>query len=314
MRKAMIILALLLPLVTVAAPKASLRVGTYELGNSFNRRVQAEKGKISSQRMWCHCADAIAEAILDADCDILGIHDVCDTIAGRREGTKSIIRLLQEKGGDIDGLILSNVNPNFPLEGPMANGNGILWRASRFELRDWGINWLGGIYDKPGRDKSLRYGGDKVSMMWVRLFDKAAGKEIVFASADVNGPTQYDHGEKVVYHEINAANCRNIISLMKSDIVPRGMTSVITLNSRNAPQHDGFKELNSSVWLDAYSQLRDEGALDEAAADGKDTPDRIFVSGASILSYAVLKKKYPTADGTLLFPAQRFPVISELQY
>ena len=327
MRKILSILSMLAAVTALAAPKVPIRVGTYEITNSFNRRVQAEKGTMSPQRMWCNSAEAVAEAIIDADCDVMGIQDVCDSIAGRREGARPLIDVIKTKGGDYDALVLSNVNPNFPLEGSMQNGTGVVWRASRFELRDYGIYWLSGIYDKPGRDKSFSYGGGNASFMWVKLYDKSSGKELVFASANVNGPTQYDKGKKVIYNEINVANCRNLIRYMKNDVVPKGMPSIITLNAHNAPSHDGFRELVSDIWQDVHNVLNDEGSLDETSIKIKDTmnsndesklqggrPDHILADGFTPVAYAVLRKKFPTSDGTLHYPSLHFPVIADLKY
>ena len=327
MKRILSILSMLAAITALAAPKVPIRVGTYEITNSFNRRVQAEKGTMSPQRMWCNSAEAVAEAIIDADCDVMGIQDVCDSIAGRREGARPLIDVIKTKGGDYDALVLSNVNPNFPLEGSMQNGTGVVWRASRFELRDYGIYWLSGIFDKPGRDKSFSYGGGNASFMWVKLYDKSSGKELVFASANVNGPTQYDKGQKIVYHEINIANCKNLIQILKSEVVPKGMPSIITLNSHNAPSHDGYKALISDVWQDVHNVLNDEGSLDETAIKVKDTmnsndesklqggrPDHILADGFTPLTYAVLRKKFPTADGTLHYPSLHFPVIADLKY
>ena len=327
MKKILTLLSMLSALTLLAAPKQPIRVGTYEITNSFNRRVQAEKGTMSPQRMWCNSAESVAEAIMDADCDIMGIQDVCDSIAGRREAVVPLIDVIKSKGGDYEWLVLSNSNPNFPLEGTMQNGTGVIWKASRFDLRDYGIHWLSGIYDKPGRDKDYQYGSGAVSVMWVKLYDKSSGKELVFASANVNGPTQYDKGQKIVYHEINIANCKNLIQILKSEVVPKGMPSIITLNSHNAPSHDGYKALISDVWQDVHNVLNDEGSLDETAIKVKDTmnsndesklqggrPDHILADGFTPLTYAVLRKKFPTADGTLHYPSLHFPVIADLKY
>ena len=310
-----------------AAPKTPIRVGSYEISNSFNRRVQAEKGNCSPQRMWRYSAVAVADAIIDADCDIMGLQDVCDTIAGRRDGVSPFIDILKERGGDYEWLVLSNANPNYPLEGTMANGNAIIWRASRFELRDWGIYWLSGIFDKPGRAPELKYGSANTSMMWVKLYDKSAGKELIFTSASLAGPTQYDKGQKVVYPEINVATAKNLLDLMRNDVVPFGMPSIIAVSAHNAPGSDGGKMMNSSVWLDVHNVMNDEGTLDEGAIKVKDCSnsvdegkiqggrsDHIFEDGFTVESYAVLRKKFPTADGTLHYPAFHFPLISDLKY
>ena len=330
MRKLFVLIfCVLLGCAGLAAPKkVPVKVGCWELSNSFNRRVQADKGKMPAQRMWCNSAGAVADAIIDIDCDILGIQDVCDSIAGRREGARPLIDLVREKGGDFDWLVLSNTNPSFPLDGQMAGGNGIIWRASRFELRDSGIRWLSGIYDKPGVDKKLyKYGGPNASLMWVKLYDKLSGRELVFSAAGVNGPTQYFKGEKIIYHEINAANCANIVRYMRDDIVPKGMPSVITLNARNAPSHDGYKALTGSWWFDVHDRLNEEGTLSDEAVKVKDTSnapdgnklqggrsDHILEDGFGVLSYQVLRKKYPTADGSMFYPSLHFPIVAELQY
>ena len=238
-----------------------------------------------------------------------------------------LIAVLQEKGGDYEWLVLSNKNPSYPLEGKMSNGTGVLWRASRFELRDYGVYWLSGTFDKPGRAKELKYGGEHASMMWVRLYDKNAQKELVFTSAGVNGPSQNTKTGEVTYHEINVANCRNILKYMNADIAPKGTPSVIALNARNTPSYPGYKALTSSRWFDVYDRLKEEGSLGEADGKTIDTmnsldekklqggrPDHILEDGFSVKSYSVLRKKYRTADGTQHYPALHFPVIAELQY
>ncbi|MBR1522729.1 MAG: hypothetical protein IJ627_03550, partial [Bacteroidales bacterium] len=190
-----------------------------------------------------------------------------------------------------------------------------------------GINWLSGVYDKPGRSKEYKYGAETSAMMWVKLYDRMAGKELIFTSAAASGPTQYDKGEKVVYHEINIANCRNIVDYMQLHIVPKGMPSIIAVSAHNAPSHEGYKALTSSVWLDVHDRLHDEGSLSEEAEKVRDMcnspneskvqggrPDHILVDGFGIKDYKVLRKKYPTADGTLHYPSLHFPVVADLTY
>lgn len=330
MRRKLLILLPLMAFIGICAAakgKTPLRVGSYDLTNSFNRKTQVQKGTMPPQRMWSASCQAVADAIIEADCDILGIQDVCDTIAGRRDGTTPLIDHIRQRGGDFDWLVLSNKNPNFPLDGQMNNGTGIIWRSSRFELRDWGIFWLSGIYDKPGVSKQYKYGGKASSMMWVRLYDRVAQKELVFTSASPSGPTQYDRGQKVIYHEINTANCSNILYYMRNDIVPKGIPSVIAVNAHNAPSHDGYKALTGDRWFDVHDRLHEEGALSEEAVKVKDTcnspdetklqggrPDHLLVDGFAINDYKVLRKKYATADGSLHYPALHFPVVAELSY
>lgn len=312
-----------------AAPKGkvSVKVASYGLYNSFWRGTDAKAGKSSPQRMWCNCAEALAEQIETLQCDIIGIQDVCDSIAGRRRGCTSLLDILKARGGHYEWFVPSNKNPNYPLEGAMANGAGIIWNSDRFELVDWGVQWLGGIYDKPGRDRSLLYGGGTPDIAWVRLKEKASGKELFFSSAVVNGATQKDKGGKSVkYHEINTANCSNIISAML-EIVPKGIPSAITLNSSNSVASEGFKALTSARWFDVYGRLSDEGGLDEAEVKEINTmcspdekrlqggrPDHILSDGFSIEGYRTVRAKFRTADGSLHYPSMHFPIVADLEF
>ena len=329
MKKKIAIIAALLPALmpALAAGRTALKAGTWEIGSSPYRASQVKAGKMASARLWCNSAEATAAAIHDAGCDIMGVQALCDSISGRVQGAVSLLDILNREGRDFEWLVLSNTNPNFPLDGPVSNGTGVIWKASRFEMKDYGINWLSGLYDKPGREKALKYGSGYAAVVWVRLYDKEAGRELVFASASVNGPTQYDKGKKVIYHEINAANCRNLIELMKNEIVPAGTASIITLNARNSVKHEGYRELNSSVWFDVFDRLKEEGSLsgddlqvqdtlnspDESRIEGG-RPDHILADGFNIVSYKVLRNKYPCADGTLHYPSLHFPLVSELTY
>ena len=322
------IVALLLPLISAgAAGRTALKAGTWEIGNSSFRASQVKAGKMTPARLWCNSAEAVSAAILDSACDIIGVQALCDSISGRVQGAASLLDILNRESRDFEWLVLSNTNPNFPLDGPVSNGTAVIWKASRFELKDYGINWLSGLYDKPGREKSLIYGSGYAAVVWVRLFDREAGREVVFASANVNGPTQYDKGKKVIYHKINAANCRNLVTMMKNEIVPAGTASVITLNARNSVNHEGYRELNSSVWFDVFDRLKEEGSLsdddlklpdtlnspDESRIEGG-RPDHILVDGFNIVSYKVLRRKYPCADGTMHYPSLHFPLVADLTY
>ena len=314
-----------------AAPKdrTAIKVGTFEIGNETNRASLVKAGKTDSQRSWENSAEAVAAAIVDSDCDVMGVQDLGDVIGGRGEEGPSLKSVLDKVAGEgvYKLFIPGNKNANYPLDGHLGRAAGVLWKAGRFECLDWGISWLSGLYDKPGKSSELKFGDGSMAMAWVKLREKTTGKVFVFASAGTNGPSQNDHGKPIKYPEINTANCTNIVKILREDIVPDGTPSIFVLNSHNATSSDGYKALNSSRWFDVWDRLNDESLLSEDAAKQINTmnsedekrlqggrPDHIFIDGFQIESYAVLRKKFPTADGSLHYPAFHFPVVAELAF
>jgi len=333
MRKISLLLIVVLSALqySFAAPrvKTSLKVGTWEIGNEAFRAKLVAAGKTSPQRSWDNCAQAVAAAIVDTDCDVIGLQDIGDVIGGRGNDSLSLQTIIDQVAGEGKYKIFvpSNKNPNYPLDGHLGKAAGIIWKTEKLECMDWGINWLSGLYDKPGKAKDLKFGDGSVAMVWVKFREIHSGKIFVFASAGSNGPTQYDNGKPIKYHEINVANCTNLIRILREDVVPDGIPSIFVLNSRNSSSSDGYKILNSSVWLDVWDYLHEQTLLSEDAIKQVNTmnsenetklqggrPDHIFINGFVAESYAVLRNKYPTADGTLHYPALHFPVVARLKF
>ncbi|MGN0190336.1 MAG: hypothetical protein ACI39U_01640 [Candidatus Cryptobacteroides sp.] len=313
----------------LSAPKseAGITVCSWDITSSLVRANDAARQKCAAERLWSRSVDAVIGQFAEMDCDVVGLQDVCDSIAGRL-GDKGILRILNEAGMDYEGVFPSNLNPNFPEEGRLSSGTGILWKASKFECLDWGISWLSGIYDKPGRRKGLKYGVANRSFTWVCLKEMATGREFYVASANFNGPTYYDsEGKKVIYNEINVENANNLITYLSRDIVPEGMSSIIMVNARCSDTSEGYSVLSSSKWMDVFDQMRDETTLDVQESKCKDTlnspdekqvmggrPDHILLRGASPLAYSVERKKFRTADGSLHYPAYHFPVVAKIKF
>lgn len=309
--------------------KSPLKVGTWELGNETFRATLVRNGKTDPQRSWENSASAVASAIIDSGCDVMGLQEIGDKMGGRPDNPLSIRRQLDSLAGNgaYGVFIPSNKNPNYPLDGHLGKAAGVIWKTERFECIDWGISWLSGLFDKPGKIPALKYGDGSMAVAWVKLREKATGKVFVFASAGTNGPSQSDNGRPIKYPEINTANCSNLIKIMREDVVPDRTPSIFVLNSHNATSSEGYKALCSSCWFDVWDRLNDESRLSEDAVKQVNTmnsedekrlqggrPDHIFVDGFSIESYAVLRKKFPTADGTLHYPSLHFPVIAELYF
>lgn len=308
-----------------AAGKLQLKAASYDLTSSVRRKGAFKGGKCDAQKLWCNCRQAIVEEIAALDCDVIGIQDLCDSIAGRFESGPSLLESLNERGLGYEWMTPSNSNPNFPLDGHLVNGVGVMWKAARFECEDWGINWLGGLFDKPGRDKALKYGQKKHAVAWVRLKDKKSGESFYFASAIFNDAKQYTKQGKLDYPEINVANARNLVKIL-SDKFPEKVPSIIALSAYAQPNSEGYSILKESRWINAYEDVNTYGTLDPEDKTTVDTCSsydekgpvggrrcHIYFSEVSAKTYTVERSKRKTADGSLHYPSLTFPVVVEFE-
>lgn len=330
------ILVLLAPICTLglsaeAAPakevKTKIRVASIGLTESGERQRIVMSGKASPQRLWSASADALARMILDIDCDVIALQEICDSIAGR-VGDRSLESALNVYTSDYEFHIPSNINPNHPYEGKVGCANGIMWKKSRFECVDRGIWWISGIYDKPGRDKSLKYGDTRRSIAWVRLRCIPDGREFYAISTGLSGPTYRDEsGNTVKYPEINTANAANAVALYRSMMYIKGVPSIFCVNVRSSETSVGYAEHLCSQWFDSYTLLKNDGLLDDDALKKIDSmntpdeakfaggrPDHVMVDGFDVDAYRVHRAKYKTADSSLHYPSLHFPVIVELAF
>ena len=74
---------LLLPLLLGAQSKSTLTVVSWDASNSIGRGKDVKKGKMDVQRLWSNSFEAAADMLAELDADIIGLQDVCDSIAGR---------------------------------------------------------------------------------------------------------------------------------------------------------------------------------------------------------------------------------------
>jgi hypothetical protein len=107
-----------------------------------------------------------------------------------------------------------------------------------------------------------------------------------------------------------------------------GKPSIIVGSFNMQDNTPGYTEgLSTSSWVDVYNRLKADGMLMDSEVKTKDTrnnsrgdknsggrPDYIFVDGFNIDFYMVGRAKYPSSDGTMVFPAYGFPVIATLTF
>ena len=312
---------LLLPLALGAAPKkapkSQLKVAVMSVTASQTRANDVLSGKAPVQRLWSNSVGAVADQILAMDCDVVGLTGVCDSIAGRT-GNVGLPEAMKVKGADYSWLILSNTRPSLPLEGACNRTQAILWKTGKYECIDWGINWLGGFFDKNRLPKDVNGDATK-SVTWAKFREISTGKEFYFMAASTNGASN---------KELSLANCQNLVKIADEIVVLDGKPSIIVGSFNMQDNTPGYTEgLSTSRWVDVYNRLKADGMLMDSEVKTKDTrnnsrgdknsggrPDYIFVDGFNIDFYKVGRAKYPSSDGTMVFPAYGFPVIATLTF
>lgn len=305
-----------------AAPKkttarSDIRVAAYNLTASKTRAKDIEKGKAPVQRLWSNCVGAVADQIVAADCDVVGLLDVCDSIAGRK-GDVGLPEALEERNGGYSWLILSNTRPGLPFEGAYNRTQAILWKTDKYDCLDYGINWLGGYFDKNRIADDLKGDATK-SVTWARFREKSTSEEFYFLAASTNGASNV---------QLSRANCENLLKIAEEIIVAGGKPSVIVGSFNMQDDAPAYREcLAYSKWTDVYQRLKDDSLLSSEEISNRNTrnnangvkpsggrPDYIFARGFEIEDYKVARDMFPAADGSTVYPAYGFPVIAALKF
>ena len=323
MKKLIYIFLLLASLVAEAAPKktkSELKAAVYYLHNSASRAQNVKKGECGPERLWSNCVSAVAEQIIATDCDVLGLVGICDSIAGR-VGYTGLPQALEAKKAGYSWLALSNTRPSLPLEGAYNKTQAIIWRTEKYDCIDYGINWLGGYFDKNRIHKDLKdvKGDATKSVSWAKFREKATGKEFYFMVASTNGASS-----KI----LNSVNCENLIKIADEIVVTDGLPSIITGSFNMNDKTPGYVEhLATSRWVDVYDRLKTDGMLLESEIKTNHTrnnvrgdklsggrPDYIFTDGFDITFYMVGRNRYPSSNGEMVYPSTGFPVITYLKF
>lgn len=319
----MTLLLILATLPALAAPrkaKSELKVAVYNLKNSQARANDVRKGKAGKERLWSNCVNMVAEQIIATDCDILGLTEVCDSIAGRK-GNVGLPAALDAKKSGYSWLALSNTRPSLPLEGVFSKTQAIIWKTDKYDCIDYSINWLGGCYDKNRIHKDYAgYGGDATkSVVWAKFREKATGKEFYFMVASTNGAST---------KEMNTVNCRNLIEIAEDIVVTDDRPSVIVGSFNMNDRTPGYVDcMAASKWSDVYATLKEDGMLMDSEIKTNHTrnnergdklaggrPEFIFTNKFEPSFYMVGRNKYPSAGGKMIYPSYGFPVISYLKF
>ena len=295
--------------------KVTIKVGSYNLMTSDSRVKHIGKNAdMSHQRYWCNSAQAVAAMVSDLDCDIIGLQEVCDSIWGLK-GDKGVRQLLEKAGNKQYKWVLY---PNSK-SGKISYDVAIGYKASVFTELESGIYWLAGVFDK---SESLPTApkGSKRPCVWAKLLHNESGKILYFFSTHFVVPG--------ISKEGNAYNAENCIKHAEYLIGSKKIPSIIVGDFNAAKGSPGYNTvISSGRWNDVYETLKDDGALSKEETgwgtcnDKNESkwsywrPDHITCDGHFVpKAFYTVRKKYPTADGTLHYPSDHFPIVAELRF
>ena len=295
--------------------KVTIKVGSYNLMTSDSRvKHIAKNADMSHQRYWCNSAQAVASIVSDLDCDIIGLQEICDSIWGVT-GDKGVRELMEKSGnGQYRWILYPNGS-----KGNISYDVAIGYKSAVFTEVESGIYWLAGVFDK---SESLPTApkGSKRPCVWAKLQHNESGKILYFFSTHFVVPG--------ISKEGNAYNAENCIKYAEQLIGSKKIPSVIVGDFNAAKGAPGFDVVvNSGRWYDVYETLKDEGVLSSeetgwGTCNDKNEkkwaywrPDHITCDGHLVpLTFQTVRKKYPTADGTMHYPSDHFPIVAELKF
>ena len=308
-------------LVTLFAPLSlaqEYKVGTYNLFTSDSRKTCIEAdSRVSEQRYWCNSAPAVASMISELDCDLLGVQEVCDSIWGLK-GENDIRKLVAVQGKVNYDWILYPGTGSEKIRYDVA----IAYKKSKFNLLESGIFYLGGVRDTAILASDAPKGAVK-PCVWAHFEDKGSKKDFYFLSTHLQVPQkmkdgQYDHAA----NKYNMQRLRDITF----EILPKDTPSILVgdLNADHNTKHWG--SMSNARWYDLFQHYMAAGKLPDAINDWgtqnlkdesgmtKWKPDHIGLQGFRPLGLDIDRRRFPTADGTLHYPSDHFPVVARVTF
>ena len=295
-------------------------VGTFNLCTSGSRKSFVEKGKAGvvagPQRYWCNSATAVADAIADMECDILGVQEVCDSIWGVK-GDQDIKVLVAQRKDIYEWILYPNTEKGISYDVAIA------YKRELFDTLATGIFWTGGHPDRP-KTKSGEPKHVCKPLVWALFRDKQSGKQFYFLDTHTVVPQKYKNDEwpKNRGNILNLQETRRCGEALVAEDVPSILVGDLNVSHKAAD----WKHISEGRWEDVYSRFYADGTLDYddrewGTQNTKDEegwtkwhPDHIMLHGFKATDFRVVRDRYPTVDGTMHYPSDHFPLVAKVRF
>ena len=303
MKKFFILLVLCAAIGSSEAQELNLRVGTYNVWSHLARAGKVRKGHAAEERSWDSSKRAVAQQIVDIDCDILGMQEVTSVCRD------DLAKLVKKAGGKRYKLWWMNTYP----EGHRSVvGNAVFYDKKRFKLSQQKIYYFSPTPEvmSKGWDEKRYY---RASLTTV-VTDKKSGKKFfLFAT---HGPLK---------KEANA-NAGRLLVEWDSKYNTEALPS-IAVGDMNARPEQGFHNAMCAHFEDcalvAKEKIGPTGTFNSASGSDKNLTlpyrriDHIYVHSTDkgsfeVEKYEVVTKKYEVG-GVMHYPSDHCPVVVDLK-
>ena len=220
--------------------------------------------------------------------------------------------------GEITGATCLSSNETLGYEKTYGD-SAIGYKKSRFKKMASGIFWMTDTPDVPHSVKGAPKGTVRPAV-WAKFKSKQTGQIFYFyATHLVLGSMHNDGGT-----EYNATHFVRVAQDRFEPKYPSFVVGDFNAGVTTAPQ--AYNIMTSGRWNDTFDYMKASGMqllpedlqcgttpYNDESASRKDVIDHIMFYKAEPLKYWVDRRKFPTADGTLHFPSDHYPIIAEFK-
>ena len=278
---------------------AEIKVGTYNVwGNKQRNSMVYKYKKASESRLWENSRDIVAQMIVDADWDIVGVQE------GGNLVREELPALVKAKGGKKYKWWFQRPNPAIPEQEDTNLANGMVWRSDRFKVSNKQVYWLSPTPDTPSKAweekvKHWRF------VMSAKVKDKKTGLEFIFMVTHC--PLMKSVNEKAAKLIVEREKLMN----PEDEVV----IFVGDMNSRIGSPYTRIIRTHFTDTRD-IAKLKSEISGTMNGAEVRETPkdytlDYIYIRGSKlkyeVLRHDVLVDKY-RVNGKEYFPSDHCPV------
>ena len=305
----------------------SIKAGSFNILSGAARKNMMDKDpSVSKQRSWANSYKAVGKMIEWLDCDVMGLQEVDWITYGLGPdydgktydlkdvlpGYKWIIYNLRTTKYDEEGLVTYD---------DIGTTDAIIYKPSTLTLVNSGRYWITGTkFEPPVRGVNFDGPGSNRSCTWAEFKHNASGKTFYFFSTHLDVPGK---GTTENPNEAQIINAQEMVEWLAPLVAPEGSSSIIVGDMNCDGSSVAYKVLRSNRWDDVYDRMNIEGTLEYVDVQNKGTmnanknetggsgtwrPDHILIEGFCPTYYRVAREMFPTADGSLHYPSDHFPL------